>query len=625
MQGVGPGTVLGGRYALHRRLSQGRDLELWSGHDATLEREVTLTIVGTGHHNSAGVLDAARRAAGVEDTRLVRILDVGTLDGNSFIVEEAMSGSESLTTILLQGPLPAEEARRVTGETAKGLETAGMRGLHHLRLTPQHILIAPDGAVRVSGVSVAAATDGSEEREPDAAKALRQDALSLVAILYAALTSRWPLDEETSGLEPAPKDSAGVAVPSEIVPGVPDDLDALCRMTLNEGAGPLTPGVVAKRIAPWSRERVHRAGIDPTIVLRLPGSGDVSDVVPVIDRKKVPTTATSTPLDPTLKTSSGPKELAGTTASAGPVDSTPQPNGLGSAMVGDRAAAAGAATTKAFETALASAGTAAGAVGGKLSSFARTAVEKTARAESNHGNERMRLPVGLTPKDDIGPPLPLLPASTALPPSRSQSKMVIVVVAAFVALALFVGYRGLVGMGGDSLGISTPKRTVTVTAPPVIVPASPAPQAAATAAGPIAILTATGFDPEGDQQESNSQAARVFDGNPATTWTTELYQTAQFGNLKKGVGLLLDLGQPTSVHQVTLDLVGGPVDVTVYAATSPSIQGAAVIGTASAATGRVELKAATAMPESQFIIVWFTSLAPNGGQFGASVAEVALN
>ena len=625
MQGVGPGTVLGGRYALRRRLSQGRDLELWSGHDATLEREVTLTIVGAGHHNSAGVLDAARRAAGVEDTRLVRILDVGTQDGNSFIVEEAMSGSESLATILLQGPLPAEEARRIAGETAKGLETAGVRGLHHLRLTPQHILIAPDGAIRVSGVAVAAATDGSEEREPDAAKALRRDALSLVAILYAALTSRWPLDEETSGIEPAPKVSAGVAAPSEIVAGVPDDLDALCRMTLNEGAGPLTPGVVAKRIAPWARDRVHRAGVDPTVVLRLPGSGDVADVVPVIDRRKVPTAATSTPHDPTLKPSSGPREFAGTTASAGPMDSVPESNGLGSATVGDRAAAAGAATTKAFETALAGAGAAAGAVGGKLSSFARTAVEKSARAESNHGNERMKLPVGLTPKDDIGPPLPLLPASTALPPSRSQSKMVIVVVAAFVALALFVGYRGLVGMGGDSLGISTPKRTVTVTAPAVNVPASPAPQAAATAAGPIAILTATGFDPEGDQQESNSQAARVFDGNPATTWTTELYQTAQFGNLKKGVGLLLDLGQPTSVHQVTLDLVGGPVDVTVYAATSPSIQGAAVIGTASAATGRVELKAATTLPESQFVIVWFTSLAPDGGQFGASVAEVALN
>jgi hypothetical protein len=89
--------------------------------------------------------------------------------------------------------------------------------------------------------------------------------------------------------------------------------------------------------------------------------------------------------------------------------------------------------------------------------------------------------------------------------------------------------------------------------------------------------------------------------------------------------LLLDLGQPTSVHQVTIDLAAGPVDVTAYAATSPSLSQATVIGSAKAATGRVQLKAATTMPESQFIIVWFTSLAPDGGQFGASVSEIALN
>jgi hypothetical protein len=201
-----------------------------------------------------------------------------------------------------------------------------------------------------------------------------------------------------------------------------------------------------------------------------------------------------------------------------------------------------------------------------------------------------------------------------------------VLVAAFVVAALFVGYRGLLGPSSDaSQARSTPRRTVTVSAPAVTVPASPAPQAAATAGGPIAILSATGFDPQGDQNEKNSQAARTYDGNPATTWTSELYATPQFGNLKKGVGVLLDLGQPTSVHQVTIDLANGPVSVTVYAATSPSLTGAAVIGTAPAGTGRVQIKAATTMPESEFIIVWFSSLGPLGGQFGASISEIALN
>jgi eukaryotic-like serine/threonine-protein kinase len=238
----------------------------------------------------------------------------------------------------------------------------------------------------------------------------------------------------------------------------------------------------------------------------------------------------------------------------------------------------------------------------------------------------MRMPMGLSSEDDIGPPLPMLPASTALPPSRGQSKAVMAVVAAFVVAALFVGYRGLLGPSSNaSQGRSTPRRTVTVTGPAVTVPASPAPQAAATAGGPIAILSATGFDPQGDHSENNSLAARTYDGNPATAWTSELYATAQFGNLKKGVGLLLDLGQPTSVHEVTIDLANGPLDVTVYAATSPSLDGAAVIGTANAATGRVRIKAATTMPESEFIIVWFSSVAPVGSQFGASISEIALN
>jgi hypothetical protein len=87
----------------------------------------------------------------------------------------------------------------------------------------------------------------------------------------------------------------------------------------------------------------------------------------------------------------------------------------------------------------------------------------------------------------------------------------------------------------------------------------------------------------------------------------------------------MDLGQPTSVHQVTIDLANGPLDVTVYAAATANLAGATEIGKATAANGRIQLKAATAMPESQFVIVWFSSLARVDGQFGASISEIALN
>ena len=631
MQGVGPGTILGGRYALHRRIAQGPDLERWSAHDTTLEREVALTIVDSDHPNRAGILDAARRAAGVEDTRLVRILDVSTQNGHSYIVEEAMSGAESLAAILLQGALPAEEARRIAGETASGLETARQRGLHHLRLTPHCVLRGPDGAIKVSGLAVAAAIDEVEEPDPTAAS--RRDAISVVAVAYAALTSRWPLDEQVAGVEPAPRVVGGVAAPSEIAAGVPGDLDALCRMTLNEDAGPLTPGDFASQIAPWSRGPVQRVGVDPTVVVHLPQPppGPVAAGVPVSAGGAEPTVAISTDHVPTQDPST--QDPSTRSAEAVPRAESPGP-GAGP-TAGDKAAAAGAAATKAVGTALAGAGAAAGVIGGRVGSFARAAADKAAaarasRADADLGGARMTLPEALSAHlDEVGPPLPMLPASTAQPPSRGQSKVVVMIVATFVVLSLFLGYCGIRGLGNGILTNSTPKGTGTMSAPRVTATTPAATQAGPTVppvGPPIAILSATGFDPQGDGKENNDQAPRVYDGNPATAWSSEGYNTAAFGGLgKKGIGVRLDLGQPTSVNHVTIDLGIGPVDLTVYAATKDSLDGATVIGSASAASGRVQLDAASAMPQAQYVIVWVTKLAQDGGRFRTSIAEIALS
>jgi len=243
----------------------------------------------------------------------------------------------------------------------------------------------------------------------------------------------------------------------------------------------------------------------------------------------------------------------------------------------------------------------------------------------------MTLPEALSAHlDEVGPPLPMLPASTAQPPSRNQSKVVVMIMATFVALSLLLGYCNIRSLGdGISLPSSTPRGTVTVSAPPVTAPTPAATQAGPSvppAGPPIAILSATGFDPQGDGKENNNQAPRVYDGNPATAWTSEGYNTADFGGLgKKGIGVRLDLGQPTSVNHVTIDLGAGPADVTVYAATMDSLEGATVIGAASAASGRIQLDAASAMPQAQYVIVWVTKLAPDGGRFRASISEIALS
>ena len=208
----------------------------------------------------------------------MRILDVGTQAGASWIVEESLADAESLATLLQQGPLPAEEARRIAGEAASALEKARQRGLHHLRLTPHAVLRTPDGTVKVSGTAIAASMDGLEE--PDDVAATRADTVGLVALAYAALTSRWPLAALVHGVDPAPRVVGGVAAPSEIAAGVPSDLDALCRLTLNDDNGPLTPATSPCRSRPGPPPRSGAPATRPRSCSTPPAGPAGSSVAP---------------------------------------------------------------------------------------------------------------------------------------------------------------------------------------------------------------------------------------------------------------------------------------------------------------------------------------------------------
>ncbi len=261
MEGISPDTVLADRYSLTGRLAGREDLEHWAARDLTLEREVAVTVFPSAGPHAAAALDGARRAAGLEDSRLVRILDVGEQAGVSYIVEESLRDANSMAELIRERALPPQEVRRIVGEAASALEVARLRGLHHLRLTPHAVLVTREGRVRVSGVAVAGALEGSDDVPPD--EASQDDATALVGLLYAGLTGAWPLDPPVPGVPEAERHAGGVLEPMEVAlrpDSVPPDLNTLCRLTLADDAGPRTPGDLADQLAPWSPEPVHGTG-----------------------------------------------------------------------------------------------------------------------------------------------------------------------------------------------------------------------------------------------------------------------------------------------------------------------------------------------------------------------------
>ncbi len=271
--------MLAGRYRLEDRVRTRPGGSLWAAVDETLDLPVLVQAFAPGHPHALEIVDSARRAALVEDPRLQRVLAAGEERSTAYVVLDRLRG-RSLVDLVGNGPLPAETARRVIGEAAQALDRATARGLHHLRLRPTSLFVSDDGAVTVVGTAIDAAADGAQES--DRAAATRSDAVGLVALLYTALTGRWPGSQD-AGLARAPRVAGRPVAPGDLVAGVPNDLDTLCSVALGpHGDGPLTPGELAGQLSPWA----PAAGLTDPRGLHLGGPSRPGTEVPLPPRDR---------------------------------------------------------------------------------------------------------------------------------------------------------------------------------------------------------------------------------------------------------------------------------------------------------------------------------------------------
>ena len=620
MRGVGPGTVLGGRYTVHQRLEQRHDTERWSADDTTLGRRVSVLCIGIDDHRTAALLDAARRAGSLSHPVFVRILDVGHDDEVAYVVEEDLDDARDLTQLIDESGVPGDEVRRITGEVAAALESARHRGMHHLDLKPEDVLRTPDGDIRLRGLETAAVRIGEEGT--DAEDAGRRDAVGVVALAYAGLTGLWPLGAGSSGLAAAPQVAGGVAAPSEIAAGVPRDLDALCRLTLNDDQGPTNPGDYARQVAPWpSRQVVGRPvartaaapaaaaaaadlSADETAVAEpVTEPEQVTEVMPALDPEAPADTETS--VDHTMALpvmAAAGAEVRGDESSAQAADddegdtddaaidgSAPRSTASGSAAAaGAAVAGAGAAVAGAL-----------GTVGGRVGDMAKRAVDKVAELSPDTAPR--------TSADGLEAPAPLVPAE---PLSKDESKLALGIVASFLVLALVIGVWGMSRIGSSTREIFGGDAAAPF---PSASTASPSPSASGSApaesAGPperLAILQVEAYDPEGNDEENNKLIPKVYDGDLTTGWYSENYRTEDFGGLKKGLGVVVDLG-PNKKPQTVELVIPTQTSVEVYVGPENRREGATKIGEKEMAQGRVTFEV-PADVSGQYIVVWFTQL-----------------
>ncbi|PWI12460.1 serine/threonine protein kinase [Streptomyces sp. NWU339] len=225
------GHKLARRYRLEECVTRLDGFSSWRAVDEKLRRAVGVHILPADHSRARSVLASARASALLGDPRFVQVLDAVEENDVVYVVHEWLPDATELTTLLASGPLEVYDAYQMASQISSAMAAAHREGLAHLRLNPNAVLRTSTGQWRIRGLAVNAALRGIESDTPQ-----RTDTESIGALLYAALTQRWPYESDAYGLSGLPKD-IGLIPPDQVRAGVHRGLSELAMRALaNDGA-----------------------------------------------------------------------------------------------------------------------------------------------------------------------------------------------------------------------------------------------------------------------------------------------------------------------------------------------------------------------------------------------------
>ncbi|MFC7813203.1 MULTISPECIES: protein kinase family protein [unclassified Streptomyces] len=225
------GHRLARRYRLEECVTRLDGFSSWRAVDEKLRRAVGVHVLPADHARARSVLAAARSSALLGDPRFVQVLDAVEDNDLVYVVHEWLPDATEMTALLASGPLEVYDAYQMVSQVAAAMAAAHREGLAHLRLSPNAVLRTSTGQWRIRGLAVNAALRGISSETPQ-----RTDTEAIGALLYAALTQRWPYETDAHGLAGLPKD-IGLIPPDQVRAGVHRGLSELTmRALVNDGA-----------------------------------------------------------------------------------------------------------------------------------------------------------------------------------------------------------------------------------------------------------------------------------------------------------------------------------------------------------------------------------------------------
>ncbi len=241
------GTMVDGRYLVRSRLAKGGMSTVYLATDQRLERDVALKVLHPHLANDPTFLQRlsreAKAAASLSHPHIVGVLDQGEDGHVAYLVMEFVKGHTLRDVLTEQGALAPRLALALIDPVIEGLAAAHSSGLIHRDIKPENVLIADDGRIKVGDFGLARAVSANTSTgaligtvaylapelvlgQPADA---RSDIYSAGIMLYEMLTGKQPYDGDSPIQVAYQHVNAVVGRPSDIVPGLAEDLDELVQ------------------------------------------------------------------------------------------------------------------------------------------------------------------------------------------------------------------------------------------------------------------------------------------------------------------------------------------------------------------------------------------------------------
>jgi TolB-like protein/tRNA A-37 threonylcarbamoyl transferase component Bud32/Tfp pilus assembly protein PilF len=152
-----PGTLVG-PYQINALIARGGMGIVYRATDTRLDRQVALKMLAPlpvrDELRVERFLREARITASLDHPNIVKVYDVGTHDGQPFMVVELLEG-ETLRGRLDRGPVAEADVRRMGIDIARGLVAANAAGLVHRDLKPENVFLTRAGVTKILDFGIA--------------------------------------------------------------------------------------------------------------------------------------------------------------------------------------------------------------------------------------------------------------------------------------------------------------------------------------------------------------------------------------------------------------------------------------------------------------------------------------